>query len=301
MYQEAQVVVSPVLAEVQRLRQEASVLRDKASCCSGAKARQLRSMAEMKEHRAEALLLPPSLPDRQEESVRGGAGLEAKKEVDNGIEPSHRYMEAPYSRDLFLESGERTGGDERSSLRTYKRESEGANTDSFSSLPPSSSCERPGDRDRKSCYNEPAVGSAVSGLRDPASPKGGRGTSVEERNIPLGERVTSRTGGCTDTASREPDGLCSDSLDDDENSVSLVDVLFLVKAFFYRNSTCVISSSLYLDWSLYHSVVCAPQACLKEAHVARRGCCSTSEDAGLYVGRRKHSSNTSEKTHRDVL
>ncbi|PHJ20730.1 hypothetical protein CSUI_005431 [Cystoisospora suis] len=218
LHQEApQVVVSPVLAEVQRLRQEASVLRDKASCCSGAKARQLRSMAEMKEHRAEALLLPPSSPDPQEGSVRGGVGVEVKKEIHSGIEPSHHYMEAPYSRDLFLESGDGTGDGRSSFQTTYKRESEGANTDSFSSPLPPSSYERPRDRDQNSGYNELAVGSTVSGLKPPASPKGRR-ISVEEKNISLGERVTSRTGGCTDTPSREPDGSGSHSLDDDEDS-----------------------------------------------------------------------------------
>ncbi|PFH35923.1 hypothetical protein BESB_055740 [Besnoitia besnoiti] len=48
-----------VYAEVQRLQREAEVIRDKASCCTGAKARQLRSMADIKERQAEELVHPP--------------------------------------------------------------------------------------------------------------------------------------------------------------------------------------------------------------------------------------------------
>ncbi|EPT25758.1 hypothetical protein TGME49_315280 [Toxoplasma gondii ME49] len=47
-----------VVFEVQRLSREVDVLRDKASCCSGAKARQLRSIADIKERQIEDLLHP---------------------------------------------------------------------------------------------------------------------------------------------------------------------------------------------------------------------------------------------------
>ncbi|KEP65876.1 UNVERIFIED_CONTAM: hypothetical protein HHA_315280 [Hammondia hammondi] len=47
-----------VVFEVQRMSREVDVLRDKASCCSGAKARQLRSIADIKERQIEDLIHP---------------------------------------------------------------------------------------------------------------------------------------------------------------------------------------------------------------------------------------------------
>ncbi|CBZ55379.1 conserved hypothetical protein [Neospora caninum Liverpool] len=48
-----------VVSEIHRLSREVDVLRDKAACCSGAKARQLRSMADIKERQVEDLVRPP--------------------------------------------------------------------------------------------------------------------------------------------------------------------------------------------------------------------------------------------------
>lgn len=179
-----------MLADVQRLRQEALVLRDKASCCSGAKARQLRSMADLKEQRAETLLLSPAPSSNRRDG--GGGGGEVKKELD-AVEMSHRLQpaEAPYTRDLFLQSGQEAGDVRASSLRPYKRESEGGeDTNTLSPFHPSSA--------------------------------GGQRLPTDDRHVPVGERVTSRTGGCPGTPSREPQGSCSGSLDADEenNSVS---------------------------------------------------------------------------------